>query len=160
MRLVVALVATALLAACASPSAAPTPVPTAVSTAAVPSTARPSTPAAPPASGSATPSATVDPTTDPGEIEDAFLSDVDNLIAEATDLAVTPCDDLVMVVLQNPQLVPSLRGYAATVKRVSANQAVLNTDAVKSAVADLDKTMGQLEGALNLCGITTQRQTP
>ena len=149
MRLVVALVATALLAACGSPSAAPTPGPTAAPT-----------PAASPAAGPTTPSATVDPSAEPSGIEDAFLSDVDDLIAEATDLAVTPCDDLVMVVQQNPQLVPSLRGYAATVKRVSANQAVLNTDAVKSAVADLDKTMGQLEGALSLCGITSQRQTP
>jgi hypothetical protein len=124
----------------------------------VPATAAPVAPSAVPTSAAAA-ATPADPDTDPNEIEDAFLSDVDELIAEATDLAVTPCEDLVMVTQQNPQLVPSLRGYAATVKRVSTNQAVLNTDAVKSAVADLDKTMGQLEGALSLCGIT-QRQTP
>jgi hypothetical protein len=31
---------------------------------------------------------------------------------------------------------------------------VLNTDNVKVAVGDLDHTMGELEGALSLCGIT------
>ncbi len=89
----------------------------------------------------------------PSGVENAFLSDVDDLIGEATDLLVTPCDELMVVVRQNPALLPSIKGFAATMKRASANQPVLNTPAVKTAMDDLDKTMGQLDGALGQCGI-------
>ena len=78
---------------------------------------------------------------------------MDDLIAEAADLTVTPCADLTMVTRDNPNLVPSIRGFAAAVKRISATQAVLNTDAVKAELSDLDQSMGELEGALSLCGI-------
>ena len=97
---------------------------------------------------------TFDPSTaSPADVENAFLSNVDDLIAEAADLTDTPCADLTMVTRDNPNLVPSIRGFAAAVKRISATQAVLNTDAVKAELADLDQSMGQLEGALSLCGI-------
>ena len=94
------------------------------------------------------------PTSAPtSDVENAFLSNVDDLIAEITDIAVTPCDELVPVVRQNPGLLPSVRGFVATLKRASTTQSVLNTDTVKSAIADLDQTMGLLDGALNTCGI-------
>jgi hypothetical protein len=91
---------------------------------------------------------------DPVEIEVTFLSNVDDLIAEANDLAVFPCPDLTGVTRDNPSLIPSLRGFAATLKRVGTTQAVLDTEVVKTALSDLDRSMGQLEGALSLCGIS------
>jgi hypothetical protein len=136
----------------AGPTVAPTPVATPTFRPAVPPTAGPAT-ALPAISGQTAP--TVDTgTADPVEIEVTFLSNVDDLIAEANDLSVFPCPDLTTITRDNPSLVPSLRGFAATLKRVGTSQAVLNTDAVKTALSDLDKSMGQLEGALSLCGIS------
>jgi hypothetical protein len=91
---------------------------------------------------------------DPADIENAFLSNVDDLIGEANDLTVTSCADLTQVTRENPNLLPSLRGFAASMKRVGSTQSVLDTDNVKVALGDLDHTMGQLEGALSKCGIT------
>jgi hypothetical protein len=91
---------------------------------------------------------------DPTEVENAFLSNIDDVIAEAADLTAAPCEDLRLVTRDNPNLVPSVRGYAATLKRLGSSQAVLNTDAVKAGLSDLDHSMGELEGALNQCGIT------
>jgi hypothetical protein len=91
---------------------------------------------------------------DSSAVENAFLSNVDDLIAEANDLTATPCDDLKQVTTDNPSLLPSLRGFTATMKRVATAQAVLNTDNVKTALGDLDQTMGALEGALTQCGIS------
>jgi hypothetical protein len=104
-------------------------------------------------------SAPTQPTPDLGganssDVENAFLSNVDDLIAEANDLTATPCDDLKQVTTDNPTLLPSLRGFTATMKRVASTQAVLNTDDVKAALGDLDHTMGALEGALSQCGIS------
>jgi hypothetical protein len=154
VRLIVALLATVALAACAAPAPLPTPVPTSVPTAAPTPTFRP---AVPPTSAPPTPQAqsTVDTSgNDPVEVQNAFLSNVDDIIAEATDLSVAPCEDLLAVTKANPSLVPNIRGFAAAIKRVSTSQSVLDTDEVKAAIADLDKTMGQLDGALSLCGIT------
>jgi hypothetical protein len=82
------------------------------------------------------------------------LSNVDDLIAEANDLTVTSCEDLSQMTHDNPNLLPSLRGFTAAMKRVATSQSVLNTDSVKLALGDLDHTMVALEGALKLCGIT------
>ena len=53
----------------------------------------------------------------------------------------------------NPNLVPSVRGFATALKRVGASQPALDTDAVRASLADLDHSMGEFEGALSLCGI-------
>ena len=149
MRLIVAIVAAAALTACAAPAPAPTPAPTAAPT----PTFRPAVPPTSAPQPQANP--TVDTSgADPMEVQDAFLTNVDDVIAEATDLSVAPCEDLVAITKANPDLVPNIRGFAAAIKRVSTSQPVLDTDEVKAAIADLDKTMGQLNGALSLCGIT------
>jgi hypothetical protein len=97
---------------------------------------------------------TPDPTeASPADIENAFLSNVDDLIAEAADLAVSPCADLTDFTRQNPTLVPSIRGFAAAMQRIGATEPVLNTSAVKDALADLAHSIGELEGALSTCGI-------
>ena len=126
-------------AATAAPTLGPTP------------TFRPAVP--PTQSAPPTPDATMEAEAAPSEVEIAFLDNLDELIAEATDLAVTPCEDLQAITQQNPNLVPSIRGYAAAIKRVSTSQPMLDTDAVKASIGDLDHTMGQFEGALSLCGV-------
>ena len=150
MRAVMALtsVVALVLTACGLAARTPTPTPTFVPALA-------STPApAPTAAAQPQPQPTFDPTSaSPADVENAFLSNVDDLIAEAADLTVTPCPDLTMVTRDNPNLVPSIRGFAAAVKRIATSQAVLNTDAVKAELSDLDHSMGELEGALSLCGI-------
>jgi hypothetical protein len=130
-----------LLCACGAP--APAPAPTATT---VPQRAP-------------TPTVQVQPTADlsgasPSDVENAFLSNVDDLIAEASDLTVSTCEDLTQLTRDNPNLMPSLRGFTAAMRRVANSQSVLNTDSVKLALGDLDHTMGELEGALKLCGIT------
>jgi hypothetical protein len=133
---VVAAALTLALVACSAPTPAPTAVPTTIPN---------------PVAG---PQATLDPAVDPAEVEDAFLSDVGDLIAEADYLAAAPCDDLVAITRGNPNAVRSIRGFAVALKNVGKQQAVLDTDAVRSAVANLDHSMGELEGALSLCGIS------
>src|SRR5205823_3482390 len=59
-----------------------------------------------------------EPTASSSDVENAYLSNVDDLIAEAADLAVTPCDELTAVTTANPNLVPSVRGFATALKRV------------------------------------------
>jgi len=140
--LLITTLVTVLLTACDALAPAPTPTPVPVPT---------STPVPAP---TATSQPAFDPSTaSPADMENAFLSNVDDLIAEAADLTVTPCADLTTVTRDNPNLVPSIRGFAAAIKRISASQAVLNTDAVKAELSDLDHSMGELEGALSQCGI-------
>ncbi|GAC1312924.1 MAG: hypothetical protein NVSMB2_00120 [Chloroflexota bacterium] len=96
----------------------------------------------------------VDPAAvNPDELEAALLSSIDDLVAQTADLARQPCADLVRATSGNPALFPSLRGYANTLKRVGGSDPALDTDTVKSALSDLDKSMGLLQGALSLCGI-------
>ena len=144
----VALGVSLAVAACAGPQPAPATA-----------TALPVTAAAPtPTLGPRAPATT--PTVAPSDIENAFLSNVDDLIGDATDLSVASCDDLQLVARENPSMLVSLHGYAAALKRASTSQAVLNTDTVKSAIADLDQTMGQLDGALAKCGIPVPTPSP
>jgi hypothetical protein len=152
------------LAACSTPSAPPTPVPTvAPAPTAAPPAARPTfAPAAPgvvspainaTAQAGAQPQPTVDPSTS-ADVVDVFLTNIDDVSAEAYDLSLTPCDDMTRVLNENPNLVSSIRGFAANLKRVGASQAVLDTPDVRAALADLDQSMAQLESALSVCGIS------
>jgi hypothetical protein len=141
-----AAVVTLAVSACGGPTPAPaTAAPTATSASARAAQTSVAQPQAQPTS---------DPTAaSPADVENAFLSNVDDLIAEAADLTVTPCADLIIVTRANPNLLPSIHGFAAAARRIGATQAVLNTDAVKAGLADLDHSMAELDGALNLCGI-------
>jgi hypothetical protein len=123
-----------------------------------PATATPAQAATPfaaptPARATAPGQPTAGPTASSSDIENAYLSNVDDLIAEAADLAVTPCDELTAMTNANPNLVPSVRGFATVLKRVGASQPALDTDAVRASLADLDHSMGEFEGALSRCGI-------
>jgi hypothetical protein len=93
---------------------------------------------------------------DPAALENAFLSNIDELIAEAADLSSAPCDDLLTVARDNPNMMQSIRGFAASLKRLGTSQPALDTEAVKAALSDLDRSVGQLDRALGVCGITSQ----
>jgi hypothetical protein len=137
-----ALIALALV-ACRAPAPSPTPTPLPAATA----TPLPQPTLAP---GQPTP----EPTADPSDVQDAFLSNVDDLVSEASDLAALPCPDLTDVISGNANLIPSIHGFAAALKRVSAAQPGLDTDTVHTALADMDHIIGQMDGALTQCGIT------
>jgi hypothetical protein len=124
---------TLALAACGRPTPAPTPV------------------AAAPPTVTAAPPPTVD--AEAADAQDAFLAHVNDLTAEVEDLAGASCEDLMLETRNNPTEVTEIRGFAATLKRVGAEQAALNTDEVRSALAALDLAIGHLDGALATCGI-------
>ena len=87
------------------------------------------------------------------DVQDAFISNVNDLTAEVSDLAITPCDQLMALMVANPNEVTQIHGFAATLKRVGSQQAALNSDDVRSSLAALDMAIAQFDGALNACGI-------
>ena len=122
--------------ACSRPTPSPTPAPT-------------GTPAP---TVTAAPQPTVD--AEAADVQDAFLSNVNDLTSEIEELASAHCEDLTVETRNNPNEVPQLHGFAATLKRVGTQQPALNTDEVRLALAGLDTAIGHLDGALNACGIT------
>jgi predicted component of type VI protein secretion system len=127
----------ATLAACRGPAPIPTP------------TAAPSPTPLP----AATPVPTLDATT--GEIQDAFLTNVNDLTSAVETLATAQCADLTAETRDNPTEVTEMRGFAATLRRIGASQPALDSDDVRSALADLGQALNQLDTALKACGITT-----
>jgi len=129
---VMAAISVSLL-ACSAPAAAPT-LPPATPTAA------------------ATPVPTVDAAT--MDMQDAFLTNVNDLTSDVETLATAQCADLTTETRANPTEVTEIRGFAATLQRVGGQQPALsNSDDVKSSLSDLTKAMAQLDAALNTCGI-------
>ena len=114
-----------------------------------------STPMLAPPTPRAVPTPSVEPTeaADPADVARAFLAEVSDATDEAIALASAPCDELKTELQANPSEVPSLRGFAATLKRLARQEADLDTDEVHNAVTELDQAMAELEGALSLCGL-------
>lgn len=90
-----------------------------------------------------------------GDIQDAFIANVNDLTSEVSDLANAPCEQLTAETAGNPSEVPQIHGFAATLKRVGTQQAALNSDDVRSALDALDMAITQLDSALSACGIKT-----
>jgi hypothetical protein len=132
-----ALCAVCLASACGSFAAPPTPTPV------------------PPPPSTPTPAATAVPTIDAqaADVQDAFLTTVNDLTNEVQALGGARCPDLTTELQANPTELGSIRGFAATLQRVSTTQQALNSDDVRSALSDLSHAMTQLEAALNTCGI-------
>jgi len=97
------------------------------------------------------------PTEAPADSDDVAASYLDNLLAvidEASAMAEASCDDLELAQQENPNVFRSVHGFAQTLKGVAAQQPDLTQDdTVKSTLAELDTTMGELDGAFMLCGI-------
>lgn len=118
--------------------------------------AAPSTPAAT-ASAVATPTPAVTPvpTVDAAvaDIQDEFLSRVNDLTSDVETLATATCADLIKETRANPAEVQQMRGFAATLQRAGTSQTALDSDDVRSALGDLGKALSQLDAALSTCGI-------
>jgi hypothetical protein len=77
------------------------------------------------------------------------------VLDEMSVMAEASCDELKQAVKEDPNVFRSVRGYGATLKRIAAQSPDLGEDEeVKAALAELDVSMGQLDGALSLCGIS------
>ena len=137
LRRIAAALACVLCAACGSGSAPPTPTP------APPPTATPVP--------QTTPVPTLDATT--SDIQDAFLTNVNDLTSDIETLATAQCADLTTETSANPTEVTEMRGFAATLQRVATTQSALNSDDVRSALADLKQALSQLDTNLAKCGI-------
>jgi len=127
------------------------------------SPAQPASPTRPPpppppakAAATATPSPEpIDLGDDPGETVAVFLDQLSGVIDEASVMAEASCGDLKDAQTDNPTVFRSVRGYAATLKRLATQSPDLSQDPeVVALLAELDTTMGQLDGALSLCGIS------
>ena len=141
LRALASLALVLALVACSAPPSAPTPAPT--------SSAPP--PTRPPV---ATPVPTLDAAT--FDVQDAFLTNVNDLTSDVEKLASAACADLVTVTRTYPTEVAEMRGFAATLQRVGGQQPVLNTsEDVRSSLSDLSQAMAQLDSALATCGIKT-----
>ena len=87
------------------------------------------------------------------DVQDAFLSNVNDVTSEVETLATAPCPDLVAETNANPTEVADMKGFASTLQRIGANQPALNTDDVRASLADLAQALTQLDAALSTCGI-------
>src|SRR5262245_46774314 len=98
--------AVCLVTACGSFAAPPTPTPV------------------PPPPSTPTPATTAVPTIDAqaADVQDAFLETVNDLTNEVESLAGATCPDLTALLQANPTELSSIRGFAATVQRVSTTQ--------------------------------------
>jgi hypothetical protein len=116
----------------------------------------PSTPAAAAtAVRTPTPAVTPVPTVDAAvaDIQDEFLSNVNDLTSDVETLATATCADLIKETRANPAEVQQMRGFAATLQRAGTSQTALDSDDVRSALGDLGKALSQLDAALSTCGI-------
>ena len=125
------------LAGCGQPSAPPTPLPTATAV-------RTPTPAV-------TPVPTLDAAT--ADVQDAFLTNVNDLTSDVETLATAACADVTAEVRANPTEVNDMHGFAATLMRLGATQAALDSDDVRAALGALKLAIGQLDTTLTSCGI-------
>lgn len=99
-----------------------------------------------------TPYPTLEATTN--DMQDAFLSNVNDLTDAIESLAMTQCADLTTETQQNPTEVIEMRGFAATLQRLGASQPALSTSQdVRSSLDDMTRALQQLDAALNTCGI-------
>lgn len=117
-----------LLAACGAPAVAPTPSPT--------------------------PAATPVPTLDAQvtDVQYGFLSNVNDLTSDVEGLATSSCADMATELQANPTEVADMRSLASTVQRVGSSQPALDSNDVRSALADLSKAVSQLDAAVSACG--------
>jgi hypothetical protein len=87
------------------------------------------------------------------DAQDAFLSNINDLTNEVETLATAQCADLTAETRANPTEVTEIRGFAATLQRVATTQPALDSEDVRSSLADLGQALSQLDAALNTCGI-------
>jgi cytochrome c556 len=87
------------------------------------------------------------------DVQDAFLTNVNDLTSDVETLATATCADLAAETGANPTEVSQMRGFAATLQRLGTSQAMLQGDDVRAALDALTKALSQLDTALTTCGI-------
>jgi sulfate adenylyltransferase subunit 1 (EFTu-like GTPase family) len=93
---------------------------------------------------------------DSRDVAASFLDDLLEVMDEVSAMANASCDDLRLAQQENPNVFRSVRGFAATLKSVAVQRPdVVADQQVKTALTSLDTAMGELDGALALCGINT-----
>ena len=90
---------------------------------------------------------------DPSDVEDAFRAEVQQATDQARFLAGAPCDRLAAATRENPALVPGLRTYAATLKRIAAQDQALARPGTPVFLKRLDDAFAALDQTLASCGI-------
>ena len=87
------------------------------------------------------------------DIQDAFLTNVNDLTSDVETLASAPCADLAAETRANPAELTQMHGFAATLQHLGTSQVQLDNDDVRSALSDLAKAVSQLDATLTSCGI-------
>jgi hypothetical protein len=139
-RTVAALVTIALvpMLACAAPSPSPTPRATLILPTPIPTPSQ---------------NAALQFEEDPDEVEAAFHAEVEQIIGQAALLAGAPCDHLAGVMAQDPDLVPRLRTFAATLKRLATTDQALDRQGTPFLLKRMDDALGELDLKLASCRI-------
>jgi len=78
------------------------------------------------------------------------MTNVLDLAEQAAVFADSSCDDLATLTSE----ISGIRGFAATLKRVASQDPSLESPEVRAVMDELDAALGQLNGALSLCGIS------
>jgi hypothetical protein len=87
---------------------------------------------------------------DPSDVAAAFMTNVLDVAEQAAVLADSSCDELATLTAE----ISGIRGFAATLKRVASQDQSLDSPEVRAVMDELDAALGQLNGALSLCGIS------
>jgi hypothetical protein len=87
---------------------------------------------------------------DASDVIDSFMVSVLDVAEQAAVFADLSCNELATLTRE----VSGLRGFAATLKRLADQEPDLDSPEVRAVVSDLDTALGQLNGALSLCGIS------
>ena len=90
------------------------------------------------------------------DIQYAFLSNVNDLTSDVEALAMAQCSDLSDELRTNPTELTEMRGFASTFQNLGVTRPELNTSSdVRDSLDALTKALGQLDAALQTCGIRT-----
>lgn len=87
------------------------------------------------------------------DVEEVFVEQAQELAEEARFLAGAPCDRLATAVEEQPAMIGELRGFAALLRRVAAQDQVLERFRTQSILKQMDDELDQLRRALAACGI-------
>jgi hypothetical protein len=87
------------------------------------------------------------------DVTQAYMNDVLEVAEMAAFMAEATCEELAILVRDNPREVSSLRGFAAVLKRMPEQEPALDRPEVRALLDDLDRALAQMNGALSLCGL-------
>lgn len=85
-------------------------------------------------------------------VEDAFINEVEQATRMADVMAGAPCDRLRDALSRDPAALPSLRAYAATLKKLADQDQSLAGLEPRQALSALDESLARLAARLQTCG--------